>query len=397
MSTNQFYDVVVVGAGAFSSFSALLSAQKGMRVALVYPQNTEPVESFLSSLSTCWPSLNDPPTRAEVAHGHEVAFYLHEFCAKGLKFFQDVLLHLINDQDNWMEANCFRIGLKEFEVQELLDAFVLGFGLKKTEDLNIFKEDNSSLICLNRTLFQKNLIQALKKNNVTLLPSEVVKLNEFQNKCTLELLHGQTIESEIVVLGNSLNIAKIMPKFETIVPMSDCLFEYEMDNINCVEFEPFTFRASNGHICGSVFGHNQKVKINLSGPRFLLPGAGAGLDLTKVDLDNKVFQGVQKYHSEIIFELLSKMLTRVVVFEKNAVKLNITKVIVDCYPCDELPILGEYGKLGRILGNTGWLATGISSGSWASSIICELILNEKSSALHSRLHPRRLFSKFIKN
>jgi hypothetical protein len=177
--------------------------------------------------------------------------------------------------------------------------------------------------------------------------------------------------------------------------MSDCLFEYELDNLEKVQFHPFNFRASNGHICASVFHHKDKIKIKLSGPRFLLPGAGAGLDLTKKEIDNKIFQNIEKYHREFVFGLIANLISSQNIFLNQPVTLNSKKVLVDCYPCDELPLLGEYGKLGRILGNSGWLATGLSSGAWASHIICELILNEKSSDLHSRLHPRRLFSKFV--
>ncbi|MBX9838630.1 MAG: hypothetical protein K2X69_10005, partial [Silvanigrellaceae bacterium] len=252
MTKNQFFDVIIVGAGAFSCFSALLLKQKGMNVALVYSENTSPMDSFLQSLNTCWPSLNDPPTRAEVAHGHDVAFYLHEFCIKGLTYFKETLLPLIEDQENWVRADCFRIGMKDFEVEELLDAFHLGFGLKKTTDSKAFKEEKSSLICLNRKIFQENIIKSLIKNNVTLIPYEAIKLEERQSKCIIELKNNSIIESEIVVLGSSLNISKIIPKFQSIlIPMSDCLFEYELDNLEKVQFHPFNFRASNGHICAS--------------------------------------------------------------------------------------------------------------------------------------------------
>ncbi|KAB8036868.1 FAD-dependent oxidoreductase [Silvanigrella paludirubra] len=398
MTNNQFFDVIIVGAGAFSCFSALLLKQKGMNVAVVYSENTSPMESFLQTLNTCWPSLNDPPTRAEVAHGHEVALYLHEFCIKGLNYFKETLLPLIEDQNNWLEADCFRIGAKDFEVEELVDAFNLGFGLKKTENASVFKEDKSSLICLNSKLFQENIIKSLAKNNVTLIPYDVIKLEERQSKCILELKNNSIIESEIVVLGSSLNIAKIMPKFQSIlIPMSDSLFEYELDNPENSQFKPINLRASNGHICASVFNQKDKIKIKLSGPRFLLPGAGAGFDLTKKELDNKVFQNIEKYHREIVFNLIANLIPNHNIFINKSVELISKKILVDCYPCDELPLLGEYGKLGRILGNTGWLATGLSSGSWAASIICELILNEKSLELHSRLHPRRLFTKFVNN
>ena len=398
--SQQVFDVIVVGAGPFSCFSALLLAQNGMKIGLVYPENSGPMDSFLSSLSACWPSLNDPPTRAEVAHGHEVATYLHQFCFKGLEFFKDILLPIIENQDNWIESNCFRIGLKDFEIEELIDAHNLGFGLKMTNQKNVFLEDHFSYLCLDNIFFKNRVIKALQKNNITLIPSAVKKLIETQSNCKIELENNSILLSEIVVLGNSLDIAKILPKFEKIlIPMSDSLFEYECNNPNEMNFSPISFRASNGHICGVIFSHNGKVQLKISGPRYLLPGAGAGLDLTKVEIETKVFQTLEKYQHDIVFDIFCNELnlnSKAEFSTKFPVSLKSKKILVDCYPCDELPLVGEYGKLGRILGSTGWLATGFSSGAWAAKIICDLVLNEKSFDLHPRLHPRRLYSSFIK-
>jgi hypothetical protein len=398
--SQQAFDVTIVGAGPFSCFSALLLAQNGMKIGLVYPEKTNPMDTFLTSLSACWPSLNDPPTRAEVAHGHEVASYLHQFCSKGLIFFKDILLPIIEDQDNWIQSNCLRIGIKDFEIEELFDAYKLEFGLKSTDQKNVYLEDHFSYLCLDKGHFKNKVIKSLEKNNITLIPSAVKKLIESQSKCTLELENTSSIVSEIVILGNSLDISKILPKFEKIlIPMSDCLFEYEGSNTHDFKFSPISFRASNGHICGVIFSQNNKVQLKVSGPRFLLPGAGAGFNLTKVEIDNKVFQAVEKYHQEFVFDLLSKELkfaSKAEFLTELPVSLVSKKIVVDCYPCDELPIIGEYGKLGRVLGNTGWLATGFSSGAWSAKIICDLVLNEKSSDLHPRLHPRRFFSLFSK-
>ncbi len=396
--SQQVFDVTIVGAGPFSCFSALLLAQNGMKIGLIYPEQTSPMDTFLTSLSACWPSLNDPPTRAEIAHGHEVASYLHQFCSKGSVFFKDVLLPLIEDQDNWIQSNCLRIGIKDFEIEELLDAYKLGFGLKSTNQKNVYLEDHYSYLCLDKTHFKNKVIKSLEKNNITLIPSAVKKLVESQNKCTLELENTSFIESEIVILGNSLDISKILPKFEKIlIPMSDCLYEYECSNVHNFNFSPISFRASNGHICGVLFSHKNKIQLKISGPRFLLPGAGAGLNLTKVEIDKKVYQSIEKYHQEIIFDILFKeleMASKKEFLNKLPVSIVSKKILVDCYPCDELPIVGEYGKLGRVLGNTGWLATGFSSGAWSAKIICDLVLSEKSYDLHSRLQPRRLFSAF---
>ncbi|APJ04621.1 FAD-dependent oxidoreductase [Silvanigrella aquatica] len=396
--SEQEFDVAVVGAGVFSCFSALLLAQEGLKIGLIYPEKTELLGSFFSSLRTCWPSLNDPPTRAEVAHGHEVALYLHEFCSKGIAYFQHSLLPLIGDNSNWISSSCLRISTKDFETDELEDAFKLGFGLKKTELKNVYLEENNSLICKNPEEFQNTIYQALQRNNVHLISSAAVKINETQSSCSIEFKNHPKINCEIAVLGNTLNISKLLPRYEKIlIPMSDTLFEYHCKSN--IAFPSISFRAANGHVCATFFSNHDDVYLKISGPRFLLPGAGAGIDLTNSHIDEKVFQNIEKYHSEILFGIIQNYLeikTREELLSQLPLSLVSKKILVDCYPCDELPVVGEFGKLGRILGNTGWLATGFSAGFWAAKIIKELVLNEKSVDLHSRLQPRRLFTSFVK-
>jgi hypothetical protein len=395
------FDVIIVGAGPFSCFCAVLLSQQSLRVGLIYPHNTQPMESFLHSVNACWPSLNDPPTRAHAAHGHQVALYLQEFCNKGAMFFYNSILPLIEDSSNWLAAECYRVGLKEFEVEELHQASALGFGLEKTNKNNIFKEIYSSYICLDKKLFQKKIIQFLQKNNVTFLQSEVINISETQNNCNLTLANGQQTNSEIIILGNSLNISKLLSRYNSIlVPMSDCLYNYEavLPKTN-VKF-PFSYRMSNGHISLVAYSILEKIFIKITGPRFLLPGAGAGVNLENVSIEEKIFNNIEKYHKDIIFKFLLEDLNIDVKnnfnYEKS-IKCVDKRILADCYPCDELPMLGEFGKLGRILGNTGWLATGFSAGAWAAHIICDLVLHEKSADLHSRLQPRRFFSSFIKS
>ncbi len=399
MSDYQF-DVALIGSGPYACFTALLLAEQNMSVGLIIPENSQPFDSFLSSLSACWPTLNDPPTRADVAHGHDVALYLNDFCSKGVHFFQDKLLPLVGDSDNWLASKCLRIGLKDFEKEELVTAQKLGFSLQKTAQDGVYLENEKALLCIDKILLQKNIINALNKLKVTVISSKAINLKETQNKCFIELNNKKTIESEVVVLGNGLDIAKLIAKFEKyLIPMSDCLYEYEAQTDKKIQIEPLSFRASNGHICGTFIQDENKVTLRISGPRFLLPGAGAGVNLTETKIPDKTFINIEKFQQEIVFPIFAKELKYASLNDfTNTFKFNLAtiKILADCYPCDELPLLGEYGKLGRVLGNTGWLATGFPAGAWAAKITTDLILNEKSPDLHPRLRPRRLQTAFIK-
>lgn len=396
----QSYDIVIVGAGPFACFSAFYLCQQNFNIALVYPEHTNILETFQNSLRVCWPSLNDPATRAEVAHGHEVAGYLQQFCGNGVNLFAQTIIRTLAEEENWVPAPCYRLGLQDFEQQELAEALKLGFALTATADPAVYKENFQSLICLDPDKFRNSMINYLKSNKVKFIQARVEELTETQKNCKLKLSNQQQIEAEITILGNSLNISKLLTNYkEILIPMSDCLMQYKIKASSTKPFLPLTFRASNGHICGSITQKEDEIFLKLSGPRFLLPGAGAGIFLTTEEISSHVWINILKYHQNIILPFLTKHLN-LSYFEKiedlNAF-LTHKLLLVDCYPCDELPILGEFGKLGKILGNTGWLATGFSAGVWGSFIIQELVTQEKSLFLHSRLHPRRLYTKFIKN
>ena len=156
-----------------------------------------------------------------------------------------------------------------------------------------------------KKLFQKKIIQFLQKNNVTFLQSEVINISETQNNCNLTLANGQQTNSEIIILGNSLNISKLLSRYNSIlVPMSDCLYNYEavLPKTN-VKF-PFSYRMSNGHISLVAYSILEKIFIKITGPRFLLPGAGAGVNLENVSIEEKIFNNIEKYHKDIIFKFL---------------------------------------------------------------------------------------------
>jgi len=185
-----------------------------------------------------------------------------------------------------------------------------------------------------------------------------------------------------------------LPKYKTIlVPMSDILIEYTC--VSKVKCNPVTFRASNGHIAVSLFSQKfsqeEKTILKITGPRFLLPQAGVGLELTKESITPAMLTQVKKFHGQI-FAILASYYNYASVeqflsdfpFQENNYSTHI-----DCHPCDELPLVGEFGKLGKILGCTGFLATDFSAGVWGAKIICDLICQQKSSALHERLQPRR--------
>ncbi|MES2615326.1 MAG: FAD-dependent oxidoreductase [Bdellovibrionota bacterium] len=389
MSENSsITDVAIIGSGFFGACTALLLAEQGYSVTLI-TQGRKPLDSVLNSLGVLWPSLNDPPTRADVAHGHDVACYLNNFCQLGIEFFCQHFLPLLDNI--WQKSTCLRVGVQNFEQEELEKAKNLGFGLKTTNKKEIYLENNSAYICTQPVLFQEKFIKLLQKNNVQILNEAASAITEERAGCTVTLT-SCVLKSEIIVLANGVQISSLLPKYKSIlVPMSDVLIEYECATQKSCS--PVTLRASNGHVAASLFLKENKTVLKITGPRFLLPQAGVGLVLNKEDIQSKSIDSVQKFHKQI-FSILSSY------YKYPSVDSFLADfpfqqtnyfVSVDCHPCDELPLVGEFGKLGKILGCTGFLATGFSSGVWGAKIIYDLICQDKSLDLHARLKPRRFY------
>lgn len=382
-------DLTIIGEGFFGTCTALLLSRQGYSVTLV-TQGKEILESCTNSLGVLWPSLNDPPTRAYVAHGHEVACYLNDFCQHGIEYFFSEILS--NSSENyWIKSPCLRIGLQDFEQEELEKAKNLGFGLTHTQHKEIYQEKYSSYICINLNLFKKQMHQFLKQSSVNIVAEKVVSINEKEGLVTLD---NSEIKSEIIILANGVHISEYLPKYKAIlVPMSDILVEYVCESSK--KIEPVTFRASNGHVGVSFFQTENKTILRMTGPRFLLPQAGVGIVLGKERITQLILTNIDKFHQQIFSTLamyyayadLKSFLSDFPFIRTNY------DVRVDCHPCDELPLVGEFGKLGKILGCTGFLATGFSSGVWGAKIICDLICEQKSLALHERLQPRRFYKK----
>jgi glycine/D-amino acid oxidase-like deaminating enzyme len=390
--TNHFVsDVSIVGSGFFACFTALLLAEQNYSVTLL--TNNKPIlSSVTNSLSVLWPTLNDPPTRADNAHGHEVACYLNDFCHFGIEFFKTKYQNLF--QNFWFEVPCLRVGIQNFEMEELEKAKQLGFGLASTNNKNIYQEKNSAYICKNIPLFQKEVEQLILSKNIQIISDKLEKVEENQTGCEIFSFSDKSsnkISSELVVFANGHQISKFLPKFKPIlIPMSDILFEYTCSSSK--KISPVVLRASNGHIAVSIYQESENIHLKVTGPRFMLPQAGVGLILKREDITNQVLQNLRNFHNQI-FNVLSIYYAYSSTDEfliDFPFQFNNYYLSDDCYPCDELPLLGEFGKFGKILGGTGFLATGFSAGIWSAKIIDDLISKQDSQNLHSRLKPRRL-------
>ncbi len=367
------YDVVIVGGGIFGCLSALELAQEGVSVCVV-DKNSDIFPYFSNSLKVFWPTPNELPTRSIAAHGLEMAQVLHQIPKLGIDFFPSELLTSLQP------ISCLRVAAEIFEKKEIESALEYGFQYINQKKTDLWKEENAGIFCLNEDNFIKIVKDKLLQLNISFIKENIVALEENASSC---LLIGSkiNIESEIVVLSGGSFISHLLPKYKHILlPMTDLFCSY-LGEFN-EEIFPMALRTSNGHM-GAVFSHNKfgkKGVCAVTGPRFLLPMAGVGNAFSEDILTPEMKAKLTNIHKKI-FNYGSFF-----PFGEPQISLG-----YDCLPCDELPLLGEYGRCGRVLGFAGCLGYGYSAGVWASRVIKDLILFQKSSLLPELFQPRRFF------
>lgn len=395
---NVCTDVVIVGCDFFSCCSALILAKLGFSVALC-TQNRTVAHDALDSLCVLWPTLNDPPTRALAAHGKDLALYLDNFCRQGidLLFAEDSPWPALKSL--WQHSTCIRMARQDFQQQELAQAQALGFPLSQTSHPDIYKEHSPAYICNNPALLSLTLQNELQNAGVCCEDIFIHDLKETQNQCVLTGYAAGTtqhITAEVVILGEGFHISSLCHRYSPIlVPMTDTITEYTCATLVTVP-EPLAFRGENGHIAGCLYQSHDRLVLKITGPRFLLKNAGVGLTEINRAVDSETQERILKFH-QTIFSLISKHFSYQNVQDfltDFAWTHRKTDLYTDCHPCDELPLVGEYGTQGRVLGFAGFLATGLAAGLLGAKIVSDLICMQKSSYLQERLQPRRFYNVF---
>lgn len=386
-------DVLIVGAGPLGWACAHLLSQKNINTVVVDPALKNSSLAWADrGINLFWPSLNDPPTRAVVAHGTEMALWLQNYCKHGVE-----LVPTLFAAKQIQKIDCIRIGLHPHEAEELDKACELNLGLRKSTQPSkfpIYEESSHGF------LYVPPSSSTTKKNSVnnsflTVHSTRCVEIDESKDHCITILDSGEKITSEMVILANGYQISTFEPWLKNmLVPMSDVCTLWST-NVPCeASAKPFAVRAASGHVaavfnpCLSQNSHKGFWNVRMTGPRFMLPSAGVGLDLSGQPVEKILVDKIQTWLTSQLLPALTEKLGQP---HQKDLQANCTesRFGVDCLPCDELPILGDVGRQGRILASTGWLGCGWSASLQSASIIIEIIETGTSAKLASLLRPKR--------
>lgn len=389
-------DVCIVGAGPLGLFVAHALQESGARVVVLDASHAPK-----PSLGVFWPSPNDPPTRAEVAHGTEMAKYLCEVHDRGVELSQKIGLEKTLP---FQTSRVFRYGLEPYEREELQKASLNpAFGVSACEgDLglqsaaSLFHENRPGLLLSDVTEWRTALQRHVAHRGVNFELDTATLLTETTQGVRLETLGRRVVECEIAILGTAARTGNLLPEFRDIlVPMADAVFLWRRKGSLQVSRNgtpsALALRGHNGHVAAAWNPADPAFPLRISGPRFLWPSAGAGLE-KEGSVDARLRVKALDFHRAKTLPFVARCLGHRTWEEcaaKEGLEFHSAHFGTDCLPCDELPVVGEFGQWGRVLGASGFLATGLSAGLAAAHMLADLVLTGASPHLHPLLSPRR--------
>lgn len=383
-------DVLIAGGGPLGWACGRLLARNKIRTVIVDPNIAGNVSAWMEKgLGVFWPSLNDPPTRAVVAHGLPMARWLQDYCKHGQNLIPEFF-----PLNELKTLKCVRAGILGHEIDELNKAAEQNLGLSRPQtfaETKIFEEHAPAYWLSERTCAE---IPKNERQFLSLKCDRVEAFAESNEFCTSKLSSGEQINSEMILLANGFEISKLEPWLkDMLIPMTDIESHWTTGLICPPQAEPVAVRACNGHVASVFYPHQDSDglrtwAVRMTGPRFLLPSAGAGINLSGEKVDDDLKNRLQQWLVTFYLPALMSYLRSPEPADFR-VELRTARYATDCLPCDELPVLGDVGRLGRVLASTGWLACGWSASLQSAKIVSELIELGQSSKLAPLLKPIR--------
>lgn len=383
MAGDSRWNVVVVGAGITGLATAWFLAQRGIkRIAVVSDPECPP--ATLASAGRIMGGQTDNYTRVSHAHGDEFARKLWQF---GDAAFDRIVAFAQSFGVPVATGRRLRLITSPEEHTEAQKAVVQLCAAGFTATLAPVNESQWGESMLSRVLAIQDegprggtintvgLLAALRQaSGVTHETHSIHGLRAAAGH--MELTHARgTLTCEIVVLANHLHIANFVPELgEALVPYADQWHVGTGLRTGSWSAPGVCFSLNHGYEWG-VTGLDSTLA--LGGGRFLRPLAGIGATLAQADSKASHY--------------LQKQLVKTFDWGKS-VTLGTARPLRECWPCDELPVIGPMFGESRILIATGFMGAGLTMGFQAGYCLAEMIATGRAPELADRLWPHRLRS-----
>ncbi len=315
---------------------------------------------FKNVLGLVMASHRDNITRLATAHGEEFAIDFLNFFAEGRK---ELVNYCTEHHLTATSGNKIRWGQKDFEKLEMQKAQKL---LGSTNLKVQYKEDDSNFLQTEADSVTFVDYQKL----VTSLESEVQEFIKVTNAPERNLE-----PFAMIVCANHFNVSKVLPHFANcFVTAQDQWWSYARPkNFNLTPYDFLAFENGHDWIYSTV------EKIYMGGGRYMRKWAG--------------FEAETAFYDTLIERKISSKISKII-GEKALADLKPVEQVafLDCFPCDELPVVGPNFGDSRFLVGSGYLGCGIAPAFLAGKCLAELIVTGKSESLPRRFYPERLRS-----
>lgn len=385
MRTEQHYDIAIIGDG-ITGLSAAFHLQRlgASRICIISSKQTPPVSTKAGGLVSG--GFVDNITRFAHRHGVEAAASIWDWTEtaydrllsfaseQGLKTHQGERVRWLVTPDEVHEAEQ-AVGLRAhmgLDAQLLSAPEAVRRGFVSVHAPHPVQYEGSRAAFLEPSDLLGIFRERVKNLNYF---SEAIKCEVIDTGVRIETADSLSIHTEAAILASHLGIAQLVPALaEALVPFADQWHEWKVGGKGELPLSPGSlFSWRHGHYWGGVLPDR---RIRLGGARFLRPLAGFEAQAAPLEDDIKT-------HLKDAWENLFPELPL-------GEELHSASGL-DCWPCDELPLIGPMFGEPRLLMATGYMGQGLALGFYAGCCIAELVQGLRPP-LPRLLWPERLRS-----
>ncbi len=383
MAENRQFDIAIIGTGITGLSAAHHLLRLGTR-RLCFFSDQHGVSTTQHSAGLIIAGLMDNITRMAHRHGHGIAQEVWEWSSLAYDRTLEFCQHFNIDQHSGQRVRWIFTPDELQEAQSAEKIFHdLGFSTELKVSRSLSSEDCHPVGLLatqdeGHKASAVNLHSFLNalEHNCASVPrlSKVISLVQTADGILIRDSNSQEYLVEAVILANHLAIAELLPSLKpALVSYADQWHEFDLkqdlSNIGLSQGTYFSWK--HAHYWGGVVGPN---RIRLGGARYLRPLAG--FEAQNADLLSTVEENLRESWHRL--------------FPDNPIIIsNASGAGLDCWPCDELPIVGPMFGEPRILVATGYMGLGTAMGFYAGCCVAELIQGLRPPLPRS-LWPERL-------
>ena len=358
MSNSINFDVAVIGRGIVGASAAWQLRRHGVtNTAIIGPPKTN---HNTLSMNCCFatPSTIDNFSRLYHMHGESTAKDYLKFSIHG---FDELRKFCVSERLLWKESDVMRLALSSHEANEMAVAVSalnsIGIGaVVSTIDIGRSLEFTSQFDNLPAAWVNgHSIIDRFEQQSIcAVFEGQVSEICQTANGVQISV-GEKTIRAEFVIVASHLNIKNLIPSLgDSIVSYADQVIHFHARDTPAALIPGRLIIAGHGHYWISCGDNNM---FAMGGARFMRKWAG--MEAIEASANSQITDHlIQKFEEW---------------FGSKPIAVSSEQGILECRPCDELPIIGPMFGTERVLIGTGFMGSGLAIGVVAGRSLADLV------------------------